>query len=291
MEQFIQLLVYGVSIGSVYALIALGFSLVFQTTGLLNFAHHEVMMVGGLIGYSLLNYAGLPIAVTILVAIVICGAISLAIQRYVVARVQRNGGGELNIVVATIGIAIIITSLAMLIWGAYPLPYPEVQRSAPLKIGQIIVDPKYLLILAISLASMLVLQVFLKASRFGLAMRATAADAATAALSGIPATRMFALAFTISGGLAAIAGVLVGMLYYASFDMGTIGLKALTAAVIGGFGSLPGAVLGGLALGILETYGTIYLSSDFNNALAFVMLIVVLLIRPSGLVGIKAREV
>jgi branched-chain amino acid transport system permease protein len=122
-------------------------------------------------------------------------------------------------------------------------------------------------------------------------MRASAADPATAALMGVPTQNMSSLAFAVSGALAGLAGVLIALLYYASFDIGAIGLKALTAAVIGGFGSLPGAVIGGLILGVLETYGTIYMTSDFSNALAFVVLIVVLLVRPSGLIGAKVREI
>lgn len=291
MEQFIQLLVYGVSIGSVYALIALGFSIIFQTTGLLSFAHQEIMMVGGLLGYTLLAQLDVPFIVTIAAAMVFCGALAFLMERLGIARIRKQGGGVLNMIVATIGIAIVITSVAILVWGAYPVSYPHSQQAQPLRLWGIAIDYKYLWILAISLLALLVLQYFLRRTKYGLAMRASAADPATAELMGVPTSNMSSLAFGVSGMLAGLAGILVAYLYYASFDMGSIGLKALTAAVIGGFGSLPGAVIGGIVLGVLETYGTIYLTSDFSNALAFVALIVVLLVRPSGIVGVKLREV
>jgi branched-subunit amino acid ABC-type transport system permease component len=290
MEQTIQLFVYGVSIGAVYALIALGFSIIFKTTGLLNFAHQEIMMVGGLFGYTLMTRLDLPLIVTIVAAMIVCSGIAFAMERFGLARIRRRGGSDLNMVVATIGIAIVIMSLAILIWGAYPLSYPHGKETA-LRLWGIVIDYKYLWILITALAALLVLQLFLRRSRYGLAMRASSADPATAELMGIPTQNMSSLAFAVSGALAGLAGVLIALLYYASFDIGTIGLKALTAAVIGGFGSLPGAVIGGLILGVLETFGTIYLTSDFSNALAFVVLIVVLLVRPSGLIGAKVREI
>lgn len=290
-EQFLQQLIYGVSIGSVYALIALGFSIIFQTTGILSFAHQEIMMVGGLFGYTLLTRLGLPFAAVIPAAMVCCAGLACGVDRFALAQIRRKGGSDLNMVVATIGIATVITSVAVLIWGAYPFSYPNAELSKPLRIGEITVDPKYLWILASSLTALFVLQYFLKWTRYGIAMRASAVDQATAEMMGIPTDRMASVAFAVSGALAGLSGVLIALLYYASFDMGAIGLKALAAAVIGGFGSLPGAVIGGLVLGILETYGTIYLSSDFTNALSFVVLILVLLVWPGGIAGVKMREV
>jgi branched-chain amino acid transport system permease protein len=291
MEQFFQQLIYGVSIGSVYALIALGFSIIFQTAGVLSFAHQEIMMVGGLLGYTLLSRLGLPFVAVIFVAMAVCAGLAYSVDRFALARIRKMGGSDLNMVVATIGIAIVITNAAILIWGAYPFSYPDALSSKPLKFSGIAVDPKYLWILTISVAALVVLQFFLKTTRYGIAMRASAVDGATAEMMGIPTAGVASLAFAISGALAGLSGVLVALLYYASFDMGSIGLKALSAAVIGGFGSLPGAVIGGLVLGILETYGAIYLTPDFTDALPFAVLILVLLIWPGGIAGIKMREV
>lgn len=291
MEQVLQQFLYGISIGSVYALIALGFSIIFQTTGLLSFAHQEIMMVGGLLGYTMLTHLGIPFLVTLGLAMVICTAIALAVERLGLARIRKRGGSELSMIVATIGIGIVIYCAAMLIWGPYSHPYPHAEMPQPLKLGSLAIDPKYLWVLGISFAAMLILQFLLKQTRLGLAMRAAAEDPPTAELMGIPINDMASLSFAASGALAGLAGILVALLYFASFDMGSIGLKAMSAAVIGGFGSLPGAVVGGLILGVLETYGTLYLASDVNNALPFAILIVVLLLRPSGLLGRKLREV
>lgn len=291
MEQVLQQFLYGISIGSVYALIALGFSIIFQTTGLLSFAHQEIMMVGGLLGYTMLTRLGIPFLVTLGLAMVICTAIAFAVERLGLARIRKRGGSELNMIVATIGIGIVIYCAAMLIWGPYSHPYPHAKVPQPLKLGGLALDPKYLWVLGISFVAMLILQFLLKQTRLGLAMRAAAEDPPTAELMGIPINDMASLSFAASGALAGLAGILVALLYFASFDMGSIGLKAMSAAVIGGFGSLPGAVVGGLILGVLETYGTLYLASDVNNALPFAILIVVLLLRPSGLLGRKLREV
>jgi branched-chain amino acid transport system permease protein len=291
MEQILQQLVYGISIGSVYALVALGFSIIFQTTGLLSFAHHQIMMIGGLIGYTMLTRLRMPILVTVAGTMAVCAATAFAIDRFGLARIRRRGGSNLNKVVATIGIGIMINSIAILVWGAYPFSYPLAQKPVPLMIGKVAIDPKYLWTFAVSCVAMVVLQLLLKRTRYGLATRAAAADPDAAELMGIPINKMVSFSFGMSGALAGLAGILVGLLYYASFEMDTIGLKALTAAVIGGFGSLPGAVAGGILLAILETYGTVHLSGDFSNALGFAILILILLVKPSGLLGSKQREV
>lgn len=289
--EILQQLIYGLTVGSVYALIALGFSIIFQTTGLLSFAHQEVMVIGGMLGYTLLVSLGLPYPLALIGVLLVCAAVSVAIEKFCLAPIRNRRGGEINSIVATIGIGIVINNAVMLIWGAYPLSYPQEHVSLPLNIGGIKLDSKQLGIFVVSLLAMVVLQFFLKMTRAGIAMRAAAADSVTAALMGISAQRASIVSFALSGALAGLAGILIGDLYYTSFEMGTVGLKSLSAAVLGGFGSLPGAIAGGLALGVLETLVSVHLKGEFADSIVFSLLIVVLLTRPSGLFGRQHREI
>jgi branched-chain amino acid transport system permease protein len=291
MEELVQQLVYGITIGSVYALIALGFSIVFQTSGLLNFAHQEVVMVGGLFGYTLLAHAGLAFPYAVVGVVLGCALLSFLMERTFIEPIRVRSGSRINMVVATIGVGIVFNNLAIMIWGAYPLSYPHGPSEQPLRLGNISISPKHVLILAASFAAMILLQFVLKRTRVGLALRAAAGDPSTAQLMGIPIDRITAVSFALSGALAGLAGVLIGSLYYASFEMGAAGLKSLSAAVLGGFGSLPGAVLGGLLLGIVEALGATYLRADLNDFLVYGILIIVLITMPNGLIGKAQREV
>ncbi len=291
MGEILQQIVYGTTVGSVYALIALGFSMIFRTAGLLNFAHQEFMMVGGLLGYTLLARLHLPFLVAVAGVLLGCAVASLGLERLGIAPIRRRGGTVMNMVVATIGWSIVITNASMLVWGAYSLSYPQANLARPLRVAGVSLTVQHLWILGVGFGMMILLQLLLKRTRLGLAMRAAAEDPATAEVMGIPIDRVIALTFALSGGLAGVAGILIGSLYYASFEMGILGLKSLSAAVLGGFGSLPGAMLGGLLLGVLETLGAVYIKSEYNDIIVYGLLVLILLARPTGILGETRREV
>jgi branched-subunit amino acid ABC-type transport system permease component len=198
---------------------------------------------------------------------------------------------ENSLVVATIGLGIILMSAGMLLWGPYSLPYPQASAPVSWRLGSLAIDQKSVAVWISAVAAVAALQFFLRHTRLGIAMRAAAADPTTASIVGVPVRAIAAFSFGLSGALAGLAGVLIASLYYASFEMGAAGLKSLCAAVIGGFGNLPGAVVGGLLLGLFEAYATVHLSAQFTDTLIYGLLIVFLLVRPQGLLGTAQRKI
>lgn len=291
MAQLLQQTVDGVTTGSIYALVALGFSLIFQTSALLSFAHPQLMMLGGLIGYTFLARLHLPFVVALLAAALFAGLLSAAIDALVLRPMRRRKADDNSLIVVTIGVGIILTSAGMLAWGPYSLPYPQAASPSPLSVAGVSVEEKSVAIWIAALVALGLFQLFLRRARLGLAMRAAAADPMAATLCGVPTRATTTISFGLSGALAGIAGVLIGSLYYASFEMGAAGLKSVCAAVIGGFGSLPGAVLGGLLLGLFESFVTVHVSAQFSDIFIYGLLIVFLLFRPQGLLGTGPRKV
>ncbi|MBI3090943.1 MAG: branched-chain amino acid ABC transporter permease [Candidatus Tectomicrobia bacterium] len=291
MSQLITQIIYGCTIGAVYALIALGFSMVFRAVGLLNFAHQEFMMIGGLLGYSVLTRLGLPLPVTLLLITAACGAGAIVLDKVGLWPIRARRGPLINAIVATIGWGIIMSNGSMFIWGPYSLSYPTFSQLKPLHLGSIALAPQYLFIFGVGALVMVLLQLLLKKTMLGLAIRASAEKPSTAQLMGVPTNYVISVTFAISGAMAGLAGMLIASLYYASFDMGILGLKSLAAAVLGGFGSIPGAMLGGIALGVIENLGSTYISSTYSDIIAYLILILVLLIRPAGLLGSSGGSV
>ena len=276
-------IVYGLVIGSIYSLIAIGFSMVYQAIGLLNFAHQEFMMVGGLIGYSLAVTLNLPMPVVVVLAGIGAGLVAAAIEKIGIGPIRRRGSSEINLIIATIGWGIILSNAAMLTWDAYPLAYPPSFQGKPLNMGGISIVPQNLVILATGIVLMILLQLFFKSTWTGQSMRAAAEDPATAELMGINTDRTVSWTFFISGVLGGIAGVFVSSIFYASFDMGIIGLRCFAAAVLGGFGNIAGAMIGGLLFGVIETLGATYISSAYKDVIAYGIVILILLIKPTGI--------
>jgi branched-chain amino acid transport system permease protein len=291
MTDVLQQALYGLTTGSIYALVALGFSLVFQTTALLSFAHPQLMMLGGMVGYTILARFNAPFVLAAAGAALFSGLISVLIDLAILRPMRWRRATENNLVVVTIGVGIILMSLAMLVWGPYSLPYPNADKPVSFAAAGLIFEQKSIAIWIAVVATLLVFQIFLRRSRLGLAMRAGAVDSATAELVGIPIRWVIALSFALSGALAGLAGALIGSLYYASFDMGATGLKSLCAAVIGGFGNLPGAVLGGLLLGVFESFMTTHVAAQLTDTFIYGLLILLLLVRPQGLLGAVQRKV
>ena len=301
----LQQILNGLVLGSVYALIALGYTMVYGILQLINFVHGDVLMVGAMVGVtvvSMLATSGLPLPLVLVIAVAcaipVCVILSLLIER-VAYRPLRNAP-KLAPLITAIGLSIVIQTVAMIIWKPNPIVFPDLLPTKPIEIGPALLAPKQLLILVVSAVLMIGLLLLVNRTKLGRAMRATAENPRIAGLMGVNANQVIAVTFAIGASLAAVAGVLVAMNYnIAQFSMGFIpGLKAFTAAVLGGIGNLGGAVLGGLLLGIIESLGAGYigditggfLGSNYQDIFAFVVLILVLVFRPSGLMGERVAD-
>ena len=284
MSELVGQLLFGLAIGSIYALVAIGFSMIYRATGLLHFAHPDLMMMGGMIGYTLATRTALPMPVLFVLSGCAVAVLSYLIDRFGF-RPMRRRGASLNLVIATIGWSIILVNVALFVWGTAPLSYPQPYLPKGRVIAGIVVVPQNLVMLGVGLAAMAVLHAFFARTVVGQALRATAENPVAAQLMGIRVERMMALTFLLSGFLAGGAGVLVASIVYANFDLGLIGIKSFAAAVLGGFGHVGGAMAGGLLLGVVETIGAFYVSSAFKDIIAYTLLILILLARPQGLFG------
>jgi branched-chain amino acid transport system permease protein len=292
---FVQQLVNGLALGSVYALIALGYTMVYGILQLINFAHGEVYMLGAYLGIVCLGVMtslgvtaySLPLAllITIIVSMAFCALYGAAIER-TAYRPLRNAS-KLAPLISAVGVSIVLQNVVMLTQGKEYKNLPPVMSSQGISFLGANVSPVQIFILSASILLMIVLHVFVRTTRTGKAMRATSQDRVMAGLVGIDVNRVIAVTFMIGSALAAVAGVMVTLYYgVVHFFMGYLaGIKAFTAAVLGGIGSIPGAMLGGFMLGLIENFGASYISSVYKDAFAFLVLIVTLIIRPAGLLG------
>ena len=274
--EFLSYLISGISLGSVYAIIALGYTMVYGIAKMLNFAHGDVIMVGGYISFCAMFYLGLPNIAAVLLAVVVCTVLGIVIER--LAYKPLRSAPSLAVLITAIGVSYFLQNSALLIWKAAARVYPP---------GQLSISYISLLTIAVCVVIMLALTTFVNKSKMGKAMRACSEDKAAAQLMGINVNATISATFAIGSALAAIAGVLL-----CSFNTSLMpttgsmpGIKAFTAAVFGGIGSIPGAFLGGLLLGIIEALAKAYISTTLANAIVFAVLIVVLLVKPAGLLG------
>lgn len=298
MEEFLQHFINGIGLGSIYALIAIGYTMVYGILQLINFAHSDVYMVGAFVGYytgiliskfEILPLPGYPaFFLALTCSMVVCALLGLLIERFAY-RPLRNAP-KLNALITAIGVSLFLQYAGQIAFGAEPKVFPnlledsEVFTSAS---GDIRVTQFDFVILAVSLGLLMILNYIIFQTKLGKAMRATSYNASWASLMGIPVDRVISMTFVIGSALAAAGGILVGVKYPKIEPlMGVmIGLKAFVAAVLGGIGNLTGAVLGGMIMGLSEQFVVGYLSSTYRDALAFVILIVILLFRPAGLLG------
>lgn len=281
MAEFVGQVIFGLAIGAIYSLVAIGFSMIFRATGLLHFAHPDLMMIGAMIGYTVATRTHMPLLAVFVVSGAAVAILSAAIDRVGFRPMRRKGAVE-NLIIATIGWSIVLVNVAIFVWGVAPLAYPQQYLPKGTRIGGLVIVPQNLLMLAVGVVAMLGLQLFFR-TRVGQALRATAENPTAAQLMGIKVERMMSLTFLLSGFLAGGAGVLVASIVYANFDLGLIGIKSFAAAVLGGFGQIGGAMVGGLLLGLIESLGAFYISSAFKDLIAYSLLILVLLVRPTGL--------
>ncbi len=297
---FVQQLINGLALGAVYALIALGYTMVYGILHLINFAHGEVYMLGaylGIIVMGVLTLAGLPvyslsltIFLTILISMAFCALYGAAIERF--AYRPLRSAAKLAPLISAVGVSIILQNVVMLTQGTEYKNLPPLLPSEGFDLLGANVSPVQAFILCSSIVLMLILHFFVAKTRLGKAMRATSQDRVMAGLLGINVNLVISLTFMIGSSLAAAAGVMVTLYYgVVHFFMGYLaGIKAFTAAVLGGIGSIPGAMLGGFMLGLIENFGASYISSVYKDAFAFLVLIITLILRPSGLLGEKAMD-
>jgi branched-chain amino acid transport system permease protein len=282
MQVFLQTLVGGLSLGAIYALVAMGFSLVYRTMGLVNFAHGNVVMIGAYVASTFYLSVKLPFALAMAIAIVVTGLVGVIIER--VLRPLENKDFDLMLI-GTIGFGIVLEALAVLIWGATGRAVANPVPAAPLNAFGVRIRTYDLVVLAVTAAAMLLLVLFLQRTKRGAAMQAVAMDHEAATAVGINVGRSNATAFAIGAGLAALAGGLAGPLLYVNPTMGgSLGIKGFAAAILGGFGSIPGAIIGGAGIGILDSFGAGHFQG-YSDLVTFVVFTVIIMIRPTGIFG------
>ncbi|MGN0976142.1 MAG: branched-chain amino acid ABC transporter permease [Gemmiger sp.] len=290
--KILQYLINGISIGSVYAIIALGYTMVYGIAKMLNFAHGDVIMVGAYISFCVTNYLGLPAIVSILAAMAVCTVLGVVIER--LAYRPLRGTPSLAVLITAIGVSYFLQNAAQLIWSPNPKNFTSIVTFKPLTLfgGEIVITGEVIITIAACIIIMVGLTLFTGKTRTGKAMRAVSEDRDAAQLMGINVNQTISVTFAIGSALAAIAGVLlcstVPTLQPTTGSMP--GIRAFTAAVFGGIGSIPGAMLGGILLGIIETFSKKYISTQFSDAIVFGVLILVLLIKPTGLLGKQVQE-
>ena len=290
--QILQYLINGISIGAVYAIIALGYTMVYGIAKMLNFAHGDVIMVGAYISFCVTSYLGLPAVVSILAAMVVCTALGVLIEG--LAYKPLRGTPSLAVLITAIGVSYFLQNAAQLIWGTAPKNFTSIVTFKPFSFadGKLVITGEVIITIAVSVAIMVGLTIFTGRTKMGKSMRAVSENRDAAQLMGINVNRTISMTFAIGSALAAIAGVLlcstVPTLQPTTGSMP--GIRAFTAAVFGGIGSIPGAMLGGILLGIIETFSKKYISTEFSDAIVFAVLIVILLVKPAGLMGKQVQE-
>ncbi len=288
---FLDHLINGLSLGSIYAIIALGYTMVYGIAKMLNFAHGDVIMVGAYIAFCGLQYWGVPPLLAILLAMVVCTVLGITIEGLAYRPLRQ--ATSLAVLITAIGMSYLLQNIALMIWGANPKSFPTTFiNGSVLHQGQLNLSSATLITILVSVVIMIGLTLFTSKSKIGKAMRCVSEDRGAAELMGINVNRTISITFAIGSALAAIAGVLLCSSYpILQPTTGSMpGIKAFTAAVFGGIGSIPGAMLGGILLGVIEIFGKAYISTELGDAIVFAVLIIVLLVKPAGLLGTPVRE-
>lgn len=289
---FISNLISGIRLGSIYAIIALGYTMVYGIAKMLNFAHGDVIMIGAYSAFVALYRANLPLPIALIISIIICTLLGVIIERLAYKPLRQ--ASSLAVLITAIGVSYFLQNLALLIWGSAAKIFPTILDYGSINLfnDQLKLSYQMLITITVCIVIMILLNLFIKKTKIGKAMRACSEDKEAAALMGINVDNIISLTFAIGSGLAAIAAILLCAAYpTVTPTLGSMpGIKAFTAAVIGGIGSIPGALLGGLLLGVIEIIVKAYGLSELTDAIAFGVLILVLLFKPTGLLGKKVKE-
>ena len=290
---FVSYLINGISLGSVYAIIALGYTMVYGIAKMLNFAHGDIIMVGGFAVFTFVSTLGMPPMVSIIVAMILCTLLGVTIER-VAYRPLRMATSPLAVLITAIGVSYLLQNVALLIFGANTKSFTSVVTMKPLKLanGQLTISGEAIVTIIAGIVIMTGLTLFVNKTKAGQAMLAVSEDKGAAQLMGINVNATIALTFAIGSALAAIAGVFLCSTYpsLTPYTGAMPGIKAFVAAVFGGIGSIPGAMIGGILLGIIEILGKAYISSQMADAIVFAVLIIVLLVKPTGIFGKNIQE-
>ncbi len=290
---FVSYLINGISLGSVYAIIALGYTMVYGIAKMLNFAHGDVIMVGGYVIMIMMNSMGVNPILAVVIAAVCCSVLGVTIER-VAYRPLRNAASPLAVLITAIGVSYLLQNVALMFWGADTKAFKYVMNVSSLELagGKLIISGETMVTIIVCVVIMVALTLFVQKTKVGQAMRAVSEDKGAAQLMGINVNGTIGLTFAIGSGLAAVAAALLCAAYPSlnPYTGSMPGIKAFVAAVFGGIGSIPGAFLGGILLGVIEIFGTAYISSQVSDAIVFGVLIIVLLVKPTGLLGKQIQE-
>lgn len=290
MDQFLQQMVNGISLGSIYALIALGYTMVYGIIKLINFAHGDIYMIGAYVGFAITTYSTLGFFPALIIAMIACALLGMIVER--VAYKPLRNSSRIAVLITAIGVSLLLEYVMMFFVGAEVRSYPKLLTIKTFSVGNVVINTQQIYIVVTAIILMIILQFIVHKTKTGKAMRAVSIDKDAAQLMGIKVDRTISATFAIGSAFAGAAGILVGI-YYNSITplMGMMpGLKAFIAAVFGGIGSIPGAMIGGLAIGILETLVSGYGSSMYRDAAVFGILIIILIFKPTGLLGKNVRE-
>ena len=289
---FLSYLINGISLGSVYAIIALGYTMVYGIAKMLNFAHGDVIMVGAYISFCVTQYLGMPAIVSVLAAMLVCTLLGMTIER--LAYKPLRSAPKLAVLITAIGMSYLLQNSAQLIWGSNPKSFNSLVNIGSIRLfdGQLLITDEAIVTVLACVVIMIGLTLFTNRTKMGKAMRAVSEDQGAARLMGVDVNQTISVTFAIGSALAAIAGVLLCSSYpVLQPTTGSMpGIKAFTAAVFGGIGSIPGAMLGGILLGLIEIFGKAYISTELGDAIVFLILIIMLLVKPTGLLGKKVSE-
>ncbi|HEX9323912.1 MAG TPA: branched-chain amino acid ABC transporter permease [Xanthobacteraceae bacterium] len=288
MLDFIQQLVGGVALGCVYGLIALGFVLIYKATEVVNFAQGDLMMLGGFFAFTFITQLGMDYWVGLPVTVLAMAAFGALVERVVVRPIL--GYPQFSIVMVTIGLGFLLRSVAGMIWGTDDLQIATPFSGGVARFGPLVLGEDKLSVIVATILLCLALWIYFNKTRMGVAMQATSQNMLGAYYMGIPVKHVFSLIWAISAAVAGFAGVLLAPIAFIHTNVGFLGLKAFPAAVLGGFGSIPGALAGGIVIGVVETLSGFYLPEGFKDVAAYILLLVVLMVRPEGLFGLHLRK-
>ncbi len=286
----LQQLINGISVGGVYALIASGYALIYSLLGFSNWAHGEVAMLGAYIALTSVSAVALPFPLAAVVGILGAGLISVMNERFFYRRIRENKSPTMFLMIAAMGLSTVFQNGAMLLFGSKFQMFPSVLPISSVSIAGARIGVLDLMSLVVAAVSLIVLEFLIHKTKFGLGVRAVASNSYTASLLGVNVDRMFAMVFMLAGALAGAAGILLGLKYNVYPTMGNVGLKAFIASVFGGLGSVRGAIVGAVVIGVVETLVSGYLNSGLRDLITFSLLIAILLIKPSGLMGVTVEE-